>query len=75
MGGRIPTAPPLPPIMTWCQMPPHKPFYLVEPILVGAPSGHLCRACGESVEIDDEGLTVDHLRPDILAMIVRGDYG
>lgn len=63
------------PIMVDCDAGPHQPHYLNSAILLGAPTGWICRACGESVEVDGSGYTTPHRRPDVLAMIERGDYG
>ena len=52
-----------------CDVEPHEPHYLAAPILVGAPSGYICRACGEPVGIDDDGLTLPHTRVDIMGML------
>jgi hypothetical protein len=62
------------PIMMDC-VAGERPHYLSAPILVGAPSGILCRACGQEVEVDEEGLTKPHRTEDVLAMLERGDYG
>jgi hypothetical protein len=62
------------PILVEC-VGPHEPHYLPTPILTGAPCGYLCRACGQEVDIDDAGLTVEHMKVDLLAMLARGDYG
>lgn len=56
-------------------VPPHVPHLVAQPILAGAPTGYLCRACGDPVAVDEEGLTVVHRTRDVLAMLERGDYG
>ncbi len=52
-----------------CGSGPHKPHWVPTPILAGAPCGYICRACGEPVEVDDEGLTLPHTHVDILGML------
>ena len=46
-----------------------EPAFVAVPLLVGAPSGYICRACGESVEIDENGLSLPHTHVDILGML------
>lgn len=64
------------PILVDCESGPHLPaLYVRVAILKGAPTGWICRACGESCEVDEDALTKPHKRPDVIAMIERGDYG
>ena len=41
------------------------------PLLQGAPSGWICRACGESVEVNPDRTTRPHKHPDILGWLRR----
>lgn len=51
-----------------------EPHHVDRPLLIGAPTGDVCRACGDAVELDEEGLTKPHKTQDVLAMLARGDY-
>lgn len=66
------------PILVDCEVGPHVPhqvgIHFAGPSPMTWEGVAICRACGEPVGTDDEGLTVPHLRPDVLAMIERGDY-
>lgn len=62
------------PVMVDCECAGSEPHFVGVALLAGAPTGNICKACGESCEVDAAGLTLPHQHPDLLAMIERGDF-
>lgn len=62
-------------LVTPCEAGPHRPHFVSIAILRDAPTGHVCVACGNTVEVDAGGLTLPHYRLDVRAMLERGDFG